>query len=293
LKTLNQALAEATATLSHAGVDHPGRTASLLLEYLLNVDRTYLLTRPDDELGEKTVLAYAELVRRRAKHEPLQYIVGRQEFYGFLFKVTPDVLIPRPETEHLIETVLELLRHRETSEQTPSPLIVDAGTGSGCIAITLALLVPNARVIAIDVSKAALDVAAENVKSHGVGSRVELIQGDLLRPLLHGDRSGTVDVIASNPPYVAGGELAMLQREVGEHEPRIALSGGEDGLDFYRRLLSEAPALLKPDGHLVFEIGYRQSDAIRALIDTKFWRLVRVTEDLQGIPRTLTLEKAG
>ena len=292
LAEIKEVIAEATALLDRARVDQPRRTSEVLLAHSLGVDRTYLVTHPKASLSLDVLESFKVLVERRAAHEPLQYIVGHQEFYGFQFKVTPDVLIPRPETEHLVETVLKLARGVPNDTGHASPMIVDVGTGSGCIAITVALLVHKARVIAIDISSAALQVAAENVNAHNAGSRVELLEGDLLQPLLRRNVNGAVDIIASNPPYVPLMQMASLQREVGEHEPRVALSGGRDGLDFYRRLLIEAPLLLKPNGYLVFEIGFGQLDSVRSMIDDS-WELLEITSDLQGIPRTLTLQKGS
>jgi release factor glutamine methyltransferase len=196
------------------------------------------------------------------------------------------VLIPRPETEFLVERIIKLA---EDSKQ--SPLIVDIGTGSGCIAVSIAVNLPAARVIATDASVAALEVTRINVERHGVADRIELISGDLLEPLATHHLENSVDVLASNPPYVNEGRPDLIQREVRDWEPREALFGGIDGLDFYRRLLADGLRYVRPDGYLVFEIGYSQLDAISDIIATLEWELVDVTRDLQGIPRTLTVRK--
>ena len=249
---------------------------------MLDVDRTHLLTRSDDQVGESDYEAYLRLIARRAECEPLQYITGHQEFYGLDFVVTPAVLIPRPETEFLVERVIKLVE-----DATKSPLIVDVGTGSGCIAVALAVNLPRARVIAIDVSAAALEVARINAEHHGVGDRIEFVPGDLFEPLAIRHIENLVDVIASNPPYVNDGSL--IQREVMDWEPRKALFGGVDGMEFYRRLLADGLKYVRPGGYLAFEIGYGQLDAIRGMIAALRWELVDVVNDLQGIPRTVTV----
>lgn len=228
------------------------------------------------------------LIERRAAGEPLQYITGHQEFYGLDFRVTPDVLIPRPETEFLVERIIKLM-----DESMPAPLIVDVGTGSGCIAVTLAVNVPQARLIATDLSAAALEVARTNAERHGVNDRIEFLKGDLLEPLETYHLENSVDVLASNPPYVSEGHAGLIQREVRDWEPRAALFGGVEGLDFYRRLLVEGLTLVKPGGYMIFEIGYNQLDAITEIVAALEWELVDVVNDLQGIPRTVTLRRPG
>jgi release factor glutamine methyltransferase len=227
-------------------------------------------------------------VSRRAAGEPLQYITGRQEFYGLEFEVTSDVLIPRPETELLVETALELLKDR------PSPLVCDVGTGSGCVAVALLHARTDARALALDISAEALRVAARNAERHGVGSRMLALVSDCLGTLGAEEYADLrFDLIASNPPYIAEADLAGLQREVREHEPRVALTPGGDGLNVIRRLLSEAPRRLKPCGHLLIEIGFNQHEQVAALVDPRAWTLLDIRRDLQGIPRTVVLRLAG
>jgi release factor glutamine methyltransferase len=227
------------------------------------------------------------LIERRAAGEPLQYILGHQEFYGLDFLVTPAVLIPRPETEFLVERVIDLVRDSEPN----APLIVDAGTGSGCIAVTLAVNLQNARVMATDISSAAIEVAQLNAARHAVTERIEFLAGDLLAPLAGRGLENAVDILASNPPYVAEDSPELIQRDVREWEPAAALFGGADGLRFYRRLLVDGLRLVKPGGYLVCEIGYMQLDAISQLIAASGWQLLDVTRDLQGIPRTLVVKR--
>ena len=287
MTTITQALAEGSRRLERAGVDEARRTAGVLLAHRLNVDRTHLLTHPEQPMSEEDYESYLRMIERRAAGEPLQYVTGHQEFYKLDFLVTPAVLIPRPETEFLVERVLALVGDARLA----SPLIVDAGTGSGCIAVTLAVELPAARVIATDISGAALAVARQNAERHGVSSRVAFYEGDLLAPLAAFGVENQVDVLASNPPYVAVGQPGLVQREVRDYEPHAALFGGDDGLIFYRRLLAEGYDVVRPGGHLVCEIGYSQLDAITAMVAASRWQLADVTHDLQGIPRTLTMRR--
>jgi release factor glutamine methyltransferase len=286
LPTITQAIDEGAAELRAAGVEQERRTAGVLLAHVLGVDRTHLFTRSDDQVGDSHYEEYLRLIERRVAGEPVQYITGHQEFYRLDFRVTPAVLIPRPETEFLVEQVIKL-----PDDSIQSPLIVDVGTGSGCIAVAIAVNVTRARVIATDLSVAALDVARMNAASHGVAGQIEFIQGDLLEPLVSRHLESSVDVLASNPPYVNEGKPDLIQREVRDWEPREALFGGVDGLDFYRRLLADSPRYVKPRGFIVFEIGFSQLIAVRKMIDESVWKLVDVTRDLQGIPRTITAKK--
>jgi release factor glutamine methyltransferase len=279
--------------LRASGVSQERRAAGVLLCHALGIDRTRLLTRSGEQVDAASYEGYLAYVARRAAGEPLQYITGHQEFYGLDFIVTRDVLIPRPETEFLVERVINLHRAGRAQEE---PVIVDVGTGSGCIAVALARHIPAARVIAIDISRAALGVARANAERHRVQDRIEFIEGDLLAPL--GDYApaargleAAVDFLASNPPYVEEGRPEAISPEVRDWEPALALYGGADGLDYYRRLFAGGARYLKSDGYLVCEIGYAQLDAIRGMIDAMGWELVDVTRDLQGIPRTLSVRK--
>lgn len=288
MPTIQQAITEGALRLHASGIDQERRTAGLLLCHITGVDRTHLLTKSEEQIGEQQFHAYLALVERRAAGEPLQYLTGHQEFYGLDFLVTPDVLIPRPETEFLIERVINLVE----CAKYESPTIVDIGTGSGCIAVTLALHIPQARLIATDASPSALDVARTNAERHGVSNRIEFLEGDLLAPLGGRALDGAIDVLASNPPYVDEEHPELIQREVSKWEPHQALFGGVDGMEFYRRLLAEGLNYLRSGGYLVVEIGYGQLDSIsEAVAASSSWKLVDVTRDLQGIPRTLTIEK--
>ena len=289
MPTISQAITEGSRRLHASGIDQERRTAGLLLCHVMGIDRTRLLTRSEEQIDEAQYRAYLALVGRRAAGEPAQYLTGHQEFYGLDFIVTADVLIPRPETEFLIERVMNIV---EDSKQD-SPLIVDVGTGSGCIAVTVAMQLPRARLIATDASPAALNVARTNAERHGVRDRIEFLEGDLLAALAERGLEGAVDVLASNPPYVNEERPELIQREVYEWEPHEALFGGVDGMDFYRRLLAGGLQYLKPGGYLLVEIGYGQLDSISDAVAASSWKLVDVTRDLQDIPRTLTIRKSS
>jgi len=263
-----------------AGRANPRRDAELLLMHALGRERAYIYANPDHEVLPAELLRYDSLLERRVSGEPIQYITGHQEFWGLDLQVTPAVLIPRPETEHAVETALELLRNTE------SPRIVDVGTGSGCIALALASELPGAQIDAVDVSSEALAVARANAERLGLHTTLE--KSDLLDRYL--DYGPVFDLVISNPPYVGKSDADKLQREVREHEPHCALFGGLEGLDIYRRLVPQAHKVLKPGGWLVMEIGYSQEARIRELL--KRWREVKSVPDLQGIPRVVIARKA-
>jgi release factor glutamine methyltransferase len=260
---------------------HPERSrldAETLLLHVIGKNRAWLLAHPDEELPKEQADRYVGLVERRYTGEPIQYITGEAEFYGLPFHVTPDVLIPRLETEHLIEKVVEL------APLFPKPRIVDVGTGSGAIAIALAHEWPSAVITAIDVSAPALELAHRNAKRIGFSDRVRFMPGDLLAPV----ETERFDFIVSNPPYVPAADRDSLAIEVREHEPALALFAGEDGLDVYRRLIPAAFAVLEPGGFLVMEIGYGQSQAVDALMSEAGFEQIEFVPDLQGIARVVS-----
>jgi release factor glutamine methyltransferase len=248
---------------------------TLMLLLFPGKNRAWLLSHADEELSAEQAGQYAALLERRCKGEPIQYIIGEQEFYGLPFCVTPDVLIPRPETEHLVEKVIGL------SPLFRKPRIVDVGTGSGAIAIALAHEWPDALITATDVSPSALDLARRNAERIGFADRIWFIQGDLLVPV-EGER---FDIVVSNPPYVATADRDSLSVEVREHEPALALFAGNDGLDVYRRLIPAAFDALEPGGFLVLEIGYGQSAAVADLMANAGFTRIKFVPDLQGIAR--------
>ncbi|MEI9811847.1 MAG: peptide chain release factor N(5)-glutamine methyltransferase [Acidobacteriota bacterium] len=276
--TLKTALLQGIKLLTDAGVQAPRLTAEVLLAHAAQSDRQWLIAHSNDELVELWWIHYGRYLHQRIEGKPTQQIVGKVEFYGRDFRVTPDVLIPRPETEHLIEAALDHARGR----------VIDVGTGSGCIAGTLAAEVPTAQVFATDISKAALAVARGNALG------VTFVEGDLLA----GFKDESFDLVVSNPPYVALRDRDMLQREVREHEPALALFGGEDGLDVYRRLIPEAARVLKPEGWLVLEIGAEQGDSVRAMLAAAnggiltTWSQVEIKQDLAGLDRVAIARRA-
>ena len=279
--TIKSVLAEARDALERTGVNEPHGEAGLLLMHLLKCDRAFLIAHSDQQLRGAQLEEYRRLVTRRAAGWPLQYITGRQEFYRLDFEVTPAVLIPRPETELIVEASLPLL------QGTAAPVVADIGTGSGCLAISLLQELPRARAVAVDTSPAALSVAQRNAERHKVTTRLRLVKSDLFSAI---DSGARFDVIVSNPPYIPAGDLGSLQREV-LHEPRGALDGGPDGLTIIRRLVTEAPGFLNQGGHLIFEIGLGQASSIRDLVNDDVWELVELRRDLQGIQRIVVLRK--
>ncbi len=279
--SIAEAILQGSNKLRKAGVPEARREAGSLLAFLLDKDRTFILSHADDGISAEQFTLFQEFLDSRAQGEPSQYITGRQEFYGLEFEVTPDVLIPRPETELLVETALKLI----ASEA--DVLLCDLGTGSGCIAVTLLKQLPSARAVALDVSAAALEIAKRNAARHGVSDRIEFVLSDCFASL---DQQH-FDLLVSNPPYVAEAAVATLQREVRDYKPRVALTAGADGLDVIRRLVNEAKDYLKRRGYLIFEIGFDQHAAVATLIDPQDWELLDIHQDLQGIPRTVALRK--
>jgi release factor glutamine methyltransferase len=284
LYTIAEATLEATQVLRRAGVPEARREAASLMAHVIARDRTYIITHAERALSPSDTRRFGEYVERRAQGEPLQYITGHQEFFNLDFEVTPDVLIPRPETELLVETALGLLGAGDAPQR-----ICDVGTGSGCIIITILHERPQAHGVGIDISDAALRVAARNASRHQARERLKLVASDCFTAL--DERAPPFTMIVSNPPYVSEQALAGLQREVREHEPRVALTPGADGLDVIRRLLLDAPPFLASGGYLLMEIGFDQHAAVNELIDPQTWQLLDIHKDLQGIPRTVAVRK--
>lgn len=279
--SIAEALREASQSLHGAGVPESRREAGSLLSFVIARDRTFLISHAEDALDETSLDRFRAAVERRAAGEPLQYITGVQDFFGREFRVTPDVLIPRPETELLVEAALEIVGD--------APLICDVGTGSGCIAITLLCEISQARAVALDKSPEALEIAKLNAVNLSVTDRVVFLVSDCFESL--DSREYQFELIASNPPYVSEEVVAGLQREVRDHEPLLALSPGPDGLSMIRRLLQEAPSFLKQNGYLIMEIGFDQGEKVQALVDVDVWRSFELRPDLQGIPRIVVLQK--
>jgi release factor glutamine methyltransferase len=255
--------------------------AEYMLLATLGVSRANLFAHLDEEILPLKAAPYLATLERRVTGEPVQYIIGETEFYGLPFRVTPDVLIPRPETEHLVEKIIEL------SARFDQPRIADIGAGSGAIAITLAHKLPHARVTAIDISNAALAIAKGNAGRNDVKERIRFLQGDILAPVTAED----FEIIVSNPPYVPTADRDSLSVEVRDFEPGLALFAGEDGLEIYRRLIPAAYAQLVPGGYLALEIGYGQQEAIRALLNESGFADIEFLPDLQQIPRVAVARK--
>ena len=283
--SIAEAILRGAHDLRKARVPEARREAGSLLAHVLDRDRTFILSHADDPINDAQLETFCRTLEWRAAGKPLQYITGHQEFFGLDFEVTGDVLIPRPETELLVEKALELV------STEASPIICDVGTGSGCIAITLLHELRRAGGTAIDVSPAAIEVAKRNAARHSVSERLELVVSDCFAGLNR--KNPLFDLIVSNPPYVSVRELENLQREVRDYEPHLALLAGEDGLSIIRRLLVEAGTYLKSRGHFLFEIGFDQHRAVEQLVDPAVWKLLDIYSDLQGIPRTVALEKSG
>jgi release factor glutamine methyltransferase len=279
---LKQALASAVERLESADVGSPRLNAETLLMFALGVNRAYLYAHPERELTSDEQARYDEVIAQRSAGVPSQYITGHQEFWGLDFVVSPAVLIPRPETEHLVETVLELARG------IPAPRIVDVGTGSGCIALALAHELKSAQVYAADLSVDALEIARANAARLQLDGRVKILQSNVLEALAGGDN---FDFVVSNPPYVGKSEADKVQRSVFEFEPRMAVFSGESGLDVIRPLIEQGHIALKPGGWVGIEIGYSMRDMVLELLDPTMWDDVRVVPDLQGIPRVIAARK--
>ena len=290
---LKAALTAAVERLEAADIGSPRLNAETLMMFVLGVNRAYLYAHPELELNPEEQARYDEVVALRETGMPSQYITGHQEFWGLDFVVTPAVLIPRPETEHLVETVLEIIRDQQ--EQPASKLkLVDIGTGSGCVALALANELPFAQVYATDISADALEIAKANAARLQIADRVQFLHCDVLKPVEANSADNSLhelDFVVSNPPYVAYSEADKVQRSVKEFEPQTAVFAGEHGLDIITRLIAEAHAALKSGGWLSMEIGYSMRDQVLNLLGASLWEKVRVVPDLQGIPRVIAAQR--
>lgn len=297
---IRAALKQAMSQLRVANIPSHTLAAELLLMHTLVCDRTWLYTHPEAALDPAAAEKFFALVARRAAGEPTQYLTGKQEFWGLEFDVTSAVLIPRPETEHVVEVALERLGPRgikinlATGAPSPPLRVADVGTGSGCLAVALAHELPHAEIFATDISAAALEIARRNATRHGVADRIHFLRTNLLEGFFHESRitkneSRPFDLIVSNPPYIAHDEAHDLPREVRDHEPASALFGGPTGVEIYARLIEQSAALLRDGGNLVLELGYNSLDRVRAILAANpQWRDLKVTNDLAGIPRVLS-----
>ena len=279
---LQDVLASAARRLADAGIDTPLLDAQSIMASVLGCSRLDLIAHPNRELTEPQSEEFLSMLNRREARFPLAYLIGKREFHGLEIDVTPDVLVPRPETETLIDVCVVSLWGGRTT-------VVDVGTGSGAIAIALARNLPDARVYAIDNSAAALKVARANVEKHQLSDRVTVLQGDLLRPLRNAGVA--FDAIVGNPPYVPTAEIENLQPEIRLYEPRSALDGGADGLDVYRRLLPDALPLLDEGGFVAVEVGLGQADAVRSIAVGCGYHTIETARDLAGIERVVVVCK--
>ncbi|MGC0778144.1 MAG: peptide chain release factor N(5)-glutamine methyltransferase [Candidatus Acidiferrum sp.] len=296
-RSVRSLLKQGIGQLREANVPSFTLAAELLLLHVANRDRAWLYAHPEEILSAETTTQYFALVQRRANGEPTQHLTGKQEFWGLEFEVTPDVLIPRPETEHLIEVALDRLALRVGRSPRLAGngiTLVDVGTGSGCIAIALAKELPDATVYAADISAAALDVARRNAARLGFADRIQFFESNLLEafsPLATRHSPLSFDLIVCNPPYVGRRDAEILSQEVRDHEPPTALFAGEEGYELYGALIPQAARHLKPGGLLVLELGYNSLPAVQPLLDPSHWTNVGVTNDLAAIPRVLAAER--
>ena len=308
---IRTALKQGIAQLRDAHVPSFTLAAELLLLHVLGRDRSWLYAHPEAAIPDSDAQEFLALLRRRAAGEPTQHLTGKQEFWGLEFAVTPDVLIPRPETEHVIEIALDRLALRERRAGRPQKttgeglLIADIGTGSGCIAVALAKELPGAALYATDISPAALAVARSNAARHSVADRIHFLEGSLLEGLatsiapVASPSVSTVertaprlfDLIVSNPPYIGRRESGSLMREVRDYEPEVALYAGEEGYELYAGLIAQAVQYLKYGGVLVLELGNNSLSAVEPLLDASNWANIGVTNDLAGIPRVIAAER--
>jgi release factor glutamine methyltransferase len=282
--TVGRLIAWTTDFLRRNGSESPRLEAEILLAHALGWPRVKLYMNINEEVGASGRTEFRKLVRNRSEGVPVAYLVGHKEFYSLDFEVSPSVLIPRPDTETLVMTFLEL------AKPVAEPLCVDVGTGSGCIPIACAMHHPTARFVAIDNSETAVQVARRNVARHGLAERIEVRSGNLLEPL---NPDESPDFILSNPPYIPSSEIPKLERNVRDYEPHSALDGGSDGLEIVRKLVDQAAMKLKSGGILLIEIGFDQGEPVRSsyAADSN-WKSVELRKDLGGIPRVVVLSRA-
>jgi release factor glutamine methyltransferase len=310
---IRAALKEGMAQLRAAQVPSHTLATELLLMHALGRDRAWIYSHPEESLDPAATQKFLALIARRAAGEPVQYLTGKQEFWGLEFEVTPAVLIPRPETEHVMEVALARLGergikiHMDTGAPREKLRVADVGTGSGCLAVALAWELPHAEVFATDISAPALEVARRNAARHGTADRIHFSQCDLLTGLENRDENSVgarhavpasaqggaqFDLIVSNPPYIARNDADELQREVRDHEPHAALFGGPTGIEMYQRLIDQARDLLRDRGILVLELGHDSAEYVRGIFEAQpAWTNVAITMDLAGIPRVLAAER--
>jgi len=284
--TVGETLRAGVQKLENAGVPSAPLAAELLLMHVLGRDRSWLYAHPEKPIDSAQAETFAVLINKRAAGTPTQYLTGKQEFWGLEFEVTPDVLIPRPETEHVVEVALARMGASRRGDQLR---IGDVGTGSGCLAVALAKELAHAKISATDISPAALAVAARNAVRHGVADRITFVECNLLEGVQH---ESTFDMIVSNPPYVGRNDAKSLPIDVREHEPEIALFAGEDGMSIYPALITQAARHLSDGGILILELGFGLFESVSDLLEARRgWTRVSATQDLAGIPRVIAAAK--
>ena len=289
--TVIKALTWAETYLKRFKIPEAKIDAEYLLSHILKCKRQELYLNPDTQLTNQEINTFKGFIQKRSKREPLQYIIGEEEFRGLVFKVTRDVLIPRPETELLVEEAVSLISNLQTPAPK-QPTIIDLCTGSGCIAVSIAKEIEECRVYATDISEKALAIAKENAKRHSVENRISFLQGSFLEPLKGKGLEGKIDIMLSNPPYVSKKDMKKLQPEIKEYEPPLALYGGEDGLDSYRTIIPEALTYLKNGGYLILEIGYGQAEGVKELFGKNLaYGEIEIIKDLSGIERVVKAKR--
>jgi len=273
LPNISEKLREAADILQISGISEPRREAASLIAFALQKDKTFLIAHPEYKLSAEEETRFREFLQRRANREPFQYITGRQEFYGLDFAVTPDVLIPRPETELIVENAIELLSDKSR--------FCEVGIGSGCISVAILHKVKTASAIGLDISPNALQIAEKNAKLHQVADRLQLKISDVFEVL----KDEKFDLIVSNPPYIPRRDFEMLQAEVRDFEPTIALTDGKNGLSIVEKIINDTRQFLNPHCFLLMEIGFEQATEVRKMFSSKIWKSVEILPDLQNIPR--------
>ena len=285
--TIKKLLEWVTGYFEEKGVDAPRLSAELLLCHVVGLERIQLYTLYDRVVDGQPLAQLRQFVKRASEHEPIAYLVGRCEFYSLPLTITPDCLIPRPETENLVEKAISFLRSRNSAQH-----VLDLCTGSGCIAAAIAKNVIDVQVVATDISDAALKVAAENIEKLQLGDKVKLLCGDLFDPIIDGLDDGRFDVVVSNPPYVSAAEYDELDKNVKAYEPPGALLAGADGLDVYQRITEKVDDFLKPDGVLMLEIGYAQGPAVGELLENAgVFKAVTIEKDFANNDRIVIATK--
>ncbi len=279
LPNISKKLQEATEILQTSGISEPRREAILLLAFALQKDKTFLIAHSEYKLSTEEENRFQEFLQRRAHREPFQYITGNQEFYGLDFQVTPDVLIPRPETELIVENAIKLLPEKAR--------FCEVGIGSGCISVAILHNVKTAHAVGLDISENALQVADKNAKRHKVSDRLQLKISDVFEVL----KNEKFDLVVSNPPYIPRRDFKILQAEVREFEPTIALTDGKNGLSIIEKIIKDAPRFLKPYAFLLMEIGFNQAAEVKEMFSPKVWQAIEILPDLQNLPRMVKTQK--